>query len=138
MKEVETKIDDVADKLVDCLENLGYNQCFSKSICYFVLNKSGEAVEIEHTMGLRQPEVSVGTNCLMDNNLITCEQKKLEGKGRPKYCYIRKKSPEELLQFVVDETKKKIERQESLIAELNAFIKKQEQDKKWIDNLLSK
>jgi len=129
MKEVDTYDNEIENSMVDCLENIGYCQAISKTICFFVFNESGGARDIEYKMGLRQPEVSIGTHKLINENIIDCQSVKCNGKGRPRYEYHRKKEPKEILNFVIDRCNKDIKERKELIGQLQNFIVTMDKDK---------
>jgi len=112
------EINDNDQKFIDILTQLGYSRSMAKVIVFFLFFKHGLSADIERTMNMRQPEVSVAVNKLIGKNCIDCSQEKSEGKGRPKLSYTLKKKPEDLLSDIEEQIKTNITKQNELLDEL--------------------
>ena len=80
------------DKLMDAsyiLQDLGFNRGESMVLSYFLLNNSRDvkAVDIEYATRLRQPEVSVAVNHLIQRGWLTSKTTSTDKRGRPFYLY---------------------------------------------------
>lgn len=106
------------ERLLDILVSLGYSRSLSKVIVFFLFFKEGLSSEIERTMNMRQPEVSVAVNKLLGKNCLNCESVESEGKGRPRLKYEVMKSPDEILCDIENEVKGNIGKQQELLSEL--------------------
>lgn len=74
----------------------------AKVLLFLQENSPSYAMDIEHSVRMRQPEVSVATKELENKNFIIIEKSKTQqGKGRPRYIYnLNKKVKEKLLKLV--------------------------------------
>ena len=95
---------DRKDAIVKSLTTLGYSPTTAKVITYFIILKKGTARDIEHTMNLRQPEVSVTTRQLLEKNCIKATPIKKPHKGRPYYIY----EESNILDHITRESKQRI------------------------------
>ena len=77
-------LDDIEYEIIDLLQNLNVPR--TEAICIVCLLGGDELTSqtIEHTSGLRQPEVSVAMRPLRERGwIIERDEKKTNGKGRP-------------------------------------------------------
>jgi predicted transcriptional regulator len=106
------------------LMNMGFSRNVAKTLGYF-LTKKGKprSVEIEKLTGLRQPEVSTAIKELTNRGWLTKREIKKKGKGRPIYEYYLATSRKEIVSFLVDGEKKKIDKIQNNINELKKLVK---------------
>ena len=130
MKRVEAwEVNGKDKKLIQILQDLGYSRGFSKVVVYFFFFKKGLSSEIERTMNMRQPEVSVSIHELLKQNCLECTQIQPQGrgnKGRPRILYSLKKEPADILECIEKEVQQKIDKQVALLKELKECIAKQQ------------
>ena len=94
MKEVEMfQLDKEEEKLVELLQRFNYFHIDAKILTYMLREKTAMSKQIEHDMGLRQPEVSIGINRLMAQEIIRKTEVCTPGKGRPAHEYHLKMKP---------------------------------------------
>jgi len=103
--------DENENKAVNCLGLLGYTTSEAKVIIYFLIKEKAFTKDLEHTTGLRQPQVSVAVSSLEKKGIINKITMMKNGKGRPFYEYHRALTPKEM--FVLFE-KNVEERKEEL------------------------
>lgn len=97
-------------KLMNMLEVSGeFSRCTARTLVYMLSKKEGDSVDIERTMDLRQPEVSIATKELRKLGIITKKDVKHKGKGRPTHKYTLKKSKSEIKKTIEEMIEKKIE-----------------------------
>lgn len=68
----------------------------------------GLSSEIERTINMRQPEVSVAVTQMLGMNCLHCDEQHQEGKGRPRKKYSVIKSPKEIICNLENEVKRNI------------------------------
>lgn len=112
------------EHLSEVLQNIGYHKNVAKLMVYFFCFKEGMSADIEHVMFMRQPEVSIAINELVDKNCLHCEKIQTNLKGRPKFRYTRIKSRQEMIKFVEDEIKEIMKKQQALLDELKDSVTK--------------
>lgn len=95
-------------KLCEAIQAVGMNQIDAKILVYMFNNETAISKDIEHSTDLRQPEASLGLQRLRSAGIMTKENIKKIGKGRPVYKYSLKKSKQETVQFILELATKKI------------------------------
>lgn len=75
------------DKVVEVMNNLGMPKNIAKTIMYVSQVDECRATDIEQGADLRQPEVSIAINDLMEKGWVTKREEKKRGKGRPVHIY---------------------------------------------------
>jgi len=74
---------------VEILQNFGIKRNVAKVTIFFLSNEKATSTEIEKTMNMRQPEVSLSMRPLVNEDLIDPVKKPTSTKGRPKIVYTR-------------------------------------------------
>jgi predicted transcriptional regulator len=88
MKTVEREIIDDEDKrTVKLLTKCGCGDNEARCLCYLLSHETATAKDIENTMDMRQPEVSVGLGALFNKGLLKHNKIPRKGKGRPTLKY---------------------------------------------------
>lgn len=92
----------------------------SAKVLSYVLLKGVEAktMEIEGKTGLRQPEVSIAVKHLRSLGWLSKKEIKKDAKGRPVHVYTVAMKPEELVEILDKQQKKKIEQIQQSIKKL--------------------
>jgi predicted transcriptional regulator len=85
--------------LIESLSKIGINKKEAETLIYIKSRGPCRASDIECNMRLRQPEVSVAVNRLIERKWVKKELEKKEGKGRPVHIYKMKKD----FRTVIDE-----------------------------------
>ena len=76
-------------------------------------------VDMEIKARLRQPEVSIGTNHLIERGWLACrKRRKDEGRGRPINLYRLTMPMRDIVSEIVRERTREIDRQQEMAAEL--------------------
>jgi predicted transcriptional regulator len=107
----------------DILIKLGYSRCVAKVLSYFLENHEGYACDIENTKRLRQPEVSLAINELINKKYLDSSTVRVEGKGRPKYFYRLLKSASDVINDIEYQENKDIEHVREMISKLKMSLK---------------
>ena len=110
--------------LIDKLYETGMNKNVAKALIFILKEGETKSRDIEVNTGLRQPEVSVAVNDLMENNWISKEEVKKEGKGRPVHHYTLNKEFDKIISEVEEKEQKKIDEIKENIQEINVLSKK--------------
>jgi len=88
MKEVSPRKFNPQDKkIINIFTELGMPRNLAKTLMYISQVDECRSVEIEHGANLRQPEVSVAMQQLMNKGWVQKRHKKKKGKGRPVHIY---------------------------------------------------
>ncbi len=117
---------EVETELIDRLYQTGMNKNVAKTLVFIVKEGETKSREIESGTGLRQPEVSVAVNDLMENDWITKDEVKKEGKGRPVHHYTLSKDFSDIISEIEEKEKEKVEEIEENIQEIKDLTKKVE------------
>lgn len=106
IRDVTINVADEKDlEFMEGLQNLGINRNVARLLTYLKDLKERSSRDIEVATGLRQPEVSIATQILRENDWITERNVKLESKGRPMTFYaLRPTTIDEIINYY--ETKK--------------------------------
>lgn len=110
------------NKLIDRLYKTGMNRKVAKTLIFIFKKGETNSREIEAGTGLRQPEVSVAVNDLMENDWITKDEVKKEGKGRPVHHYTLKKDFDEIISEIEEKEKEKIDEVEENVQEIKKLV----------------
>lgn len=102
----------------EALLNLGYHKPMARVLLFFLKNEKGFSRDIEHEFNLRQPEVSTCTKILREQGIITSEDVKGNGKGRPCIEFQRNTSSESLLNEIIKEKEQELLKSQELISNL--------------------
>lgn len=114
---------EVETELIDRLYQTGMNKNVAKTLVFIVKEGETKSREIESGTGLRQPEVSVAVNDLMENDWITKDEVKKEGKGRPVHHYTLSKDFNDIISEIEEKEKEKVKEIEENIEEMKSFAK---------------
>jgi predicted transcriptional regulator len=88
MKQIDREIIDEGDlRTVKMLSACGCGESEARCLCYLLTHESAMATDIESSMDMRQPEVSVGLTRLLGKGLVNIEKMPHKGKGRPRLKY---------------------------------------------------
>lgn len=123
MKEHKIDVmDEGEEKLSNVLQHFGFSNAVAKTLIYMLNKKTGHSKEIEHSMDLRQPEVSLATTELRHLGILDKKNIPLEGKGRPLHRYILKKSSAEIMKIIEGKAQAKIKSLETNLKDLRDLI----------------
>lgn len=124
IKQLDEKDEEVADALI----SLGMSRPVAKTLAYLQNVSETTSKELENGTGMRQPEVSIATQQLIERDWITEREEKKVGKGRPYKIYSLKIRFDEIVAQLekqqikaVDEAQAKIERLKELGRALASF-----------------
>jgi len=94
MKQVTREMkDDGDEKNIALFVSCGLNGNAAKCLCYLTTHERAMSTDIESTMDMRQPEVSVGLRDLRRGGFVSFKKIPKKGKGRPLQEYaMREKS----------------------------------------------
>ncbi|MFW6083059.1 MAG: ArsR family transcriptional regulator [Thermoplasmatota archaeon] len=110
------------NKLIDRLNKTVMNRNVAKTLIFIFKKGETKSREIEAGTGLRQPEVSVAVNDLMENDWITKDEVKKEAKGRPVHHYTLKKDIDEIISEIEEREREKIDEIEENIQEIKKLV----------------
>jgi len=97
------------EKLVGLLTENYFTEDEAKCLLYIADNEDVESKEIEYSLYLRQPEVSVALNTLIERDIIEKHDENKEGRGRPVKIYNLKKPMNQIINEVVEYIEDKID-----------------------------
>jgi len=89
-------------KLLGLLTENYFTEDEAKCLLYIADKEDVESKEIEYTLYLRQPEVSVALNALIEKDIIEKHDENKEGRGRPVKIYNLKKPMDQIINEVVE------------------------------------
>lgn len=114
---VENMDDEV--EVIDTLSQV-INRQEAKILIFLKKHDSGTGSDMEHEMGMRQPEVSIATKGLLEKKLITSEEEKIQGnRGRPKLRFhLNEKKVKELMESILHDKKSTIDNIEKAVKKL--------------------
>lgn len=129
MKEIEMfQLDKNEEKLVELLQRFGYFHIDAKILTYMLRKKKAASKQIEHDMGLRQPEVSVGVKKLRKQGFIGKTEIHTEGKGRPNHEYHLKMKPDAIRVHIIKHADGQIAEKVSWLDEMKPILKDMTKD----------
>jgi len=99
------------DMLMEIFAQAGVIKPVARTLLFFMNIENGskvQAQEIERKMGMRQPDVSIGTQELFKLGLIRRDKLKKEGKGRPLFVYQLAVKPGKILEMMEVKINKRI------------------------------
>lgn len=111
-------------ELIDKLYETGMNKNVAKALIFILKEGETKSRDIEINTGLRQPEVSVAVNDLMENNWISKEEVKKEGKGRPVHHYTLDKEFDGIISEIEEKEQEKIDKIKENIQKINELSTK--------------
>jgi len=112
------------EKIADILTKHYCNSNTAKVLVYLFNFDEARSKDIERTMNLRQPEVSIGLKTLKEKNMIYLEpRQKSKGKGRPILMISLSRTKRKVVNIIVKEINYKIEKIEKDIENLKELIK---------------
>jgi len=99
------------EKLIDVLMRLDLlMRSTAKTLVYLLAKKTATSVDIERAMGLRQPEVSIAAKQLRVLGILSKQDIKQKGKGRPTHRYSLKKSPTEIKSIITGKAQEELKK----------------------------
>lgn len=96
-------------KVIKAFQDLGLSRVESHILMYLFTAEKVTAKDIEKNADLKQPDVSLGTNALMDRGWIKISSVTKKDKGRPYYRYSLSKPKEYILGEIQGRIEKRIE-----------------------------
>jgi len=109
-------------KIVKVLNSLGMPKNIAKTILYISQVDECRATDIELGADLRQPEVSIAINDLMEKGWVSKREKKKRGKGRPVHIYKQKTNLDDIFKSIEQEKLKDFKLIDSSLSELKTII----------------
>lgn len=122
MKDTKIKqFDDKDEKIADALISLGMNKNVAIALTCLQNMSAVTSIDLERSVNLYQPEVSIAMRQLKEQDWITEREEKKIGKGRPTKVYSLKVRFNEIITQLeeqekksIDETRENIERLKEL------------------------
>lgn len=111
-------------KAVELLADLGMPKNLAKTLMYLSHVDECYSADIEHSVNLRQPEVSIAMRELRKRRWIQEDIEQRKGKGRPRYIYKPARTLSEVLKEFEQEKLKEVKSVEKDISELKNLIEK--------------
>ena len=115
-------LDDKDDQAVDLFNSLGMPKNLAKTLIYISQVDECRSADIEHTVDLRQPEVSVAMQEFERRGWTKKRNMKKKGKGRPVHLYSLTKSLPEIVKILETEKLQEFETVEKNFTELKGII----------------
>ncbi len=81
------QLDEKGEETVHALSSLGMSRYVARTLAYLQHADGVTSVELERSIGLRQPEVSIAMKQLKEHDWINEREEKKVGKGRPYKIY---------------------------------------------------
>jgi len=123
MKEVTAfRMDEKDKKLAASLQRLGYKYPTAKIIVCLLAKGKATPREIEYSMSMRQPEVSLGMLSLRKSGLVSKVEIPTPGRGRPTHQYTLNMPIDKFLSKVEAEAKVRIDQIEEDLGALKNLI----------------
>jgi len=98
-------------RAVDALNRLGIPRIENRILLCLFKKEGVTSRELERIADLRQPEVSTGTNALINKGWIKIDIIKRDGKGRPYYKFHLAKPKKEILNNLQEMIQKRMEKE---------------------------
>ncbi|MFW6041026.1 MAG: MarR family transcriptional regulator [Thermoplasmatota archaeon] len=95
-------------KLVEHLIQTGMSKTIAKILVYIAGRDEVKSREIEFSMGLRQPEVSIAIQKMRERGWVVKRDIKKEGKGRPVHGYRLARSMDEIISDIEEKERNSI------------------------------
>ena len=115
-------LDEREEEIIKILQRLGYKKIFSRTLVYFICREAGCSADIEQTMNLRQPEVSLAVRELIQRGIVSSTSIPKQGKGRPIKVYKRIIKPLDIYKQIEEEQLENIKDIENSLDELRQLI----------------
>ena len=122
-KKIDT-IDEEDIKLCEALRNFNHTNASAKVLVYMINKKKATSFDLETSMQLRQPEVSIGVSKLRKMGLVVKLDKPTSGKGRPTHEYSLKMTLTEIRKSLEAEADRKIKQIKEDLQILNKRLNK--------------
>jgi len=106
-------------EVIDTLSQV-INKQEAKVLIFLKKHGDGTAIDMEHDMNMRQPEVSIATKKLLEKHLITQKDERIKGsRGRPKLrFFLNETKVKELIESILHEKKSNIDHIEKAVKKL--------------------
>ena len=123
MKKSETyKMNKQDKRAVDLFADLGMPKNLAKTLLYVSQVEECRSVDIEQETKLRQPEVSIAMQQLMNNGWVAKRTLKKKGKGRPIHIYRLDSSLDKIMKSFEEKKTKEINTIKKDLSELKNLI----------------
>lgn len=114
---------DPADReFVELLTDLGVDHKVAKVLAHLHQVPDARSKDLERACGLRQPEVSLATQCLRDEGWVRADERKQGGKGRPVHHYVLETPLPEILRVIEERKRREMESELSKIERLKKLV----------------
>ena len=110
------------DKVIEVMYSLGMPKNLAKTIMYISQVDECKATDIEQGADLRQPEVSIAINELMDRGWVSKREEKKKGKGRPVHIYKHNLNLSEIYKTIEKEKLEEFKNIDTDFTELKSII----------------
>jgi predicted transcriptional regulator len=117
-------LDENDEEIVDIFSDLGMPKNLAKTLIYISQVDECRSDDIEKAANLRQPEVSLAMQELLQRGWATKRDVKKKGKGRPSHLYKSVKNLPEIFELFKNEKLKKIEEVKKNISNLKELLEK--------------
>ncbi len=111
---------------IDIFSDLGLPKNLAKTLLYVSNVDECRSADIERGAGLRQPEVSIAMQELLDKGWITKRNQRKEGKGRPIYIYKLTSPLSSIMNHIEEEKSKEIQSIKQELKELKSILEKRD------------
>ncbi len=114
IKQLDEKDEEIADTLI----SLGMSRNAAMALAYMQNANSATSIELERSIRLHQPEVSIAMRQLKERDWITEREQKKTGKGRPYKIYSLKVGFNDIITQIETERKKTVDKARAKIERL--------------------
>jgi len=113
-------MDDTQSKIMDVLVALGVDEKEALCLVFLDMKNPYSMMNIEDSTGLRQPVVSKAMNQVHLKSWVSCNIKKVSGKGRPQQEYVLRASIRDIIKNLKENFEAK---QKNELDKINELIK---------------
>ncbi|MFZ2410278.1 MAG: transcriptional regulator protein [Candidatus Methanoperedens sp.] len=117
------QLDEKDEEIADALISLGMSRNAALALAYLQNTNSAKSVELEQSVRLRQPEVSIAMKQLKERDWINESEDKKPGKGRPFKIYTLKIGFKDIVAQLEKQQKKTIEEAQAKIKRLKELVR---------------
>jgi predicted transcriptional regulator len=119
MKTIEMKqLDEKEEEIADALISLGMSRNTALTLAYMQNANSATTIDLERSVRLRQPEVSIALRQLKERDWVNEREEKKPGKGRPFKIYSLKVGFNDIIAQLEKEHKEAVDKVQERIKRL--------------------
>ena len=125
MKDYEVKVLDEKEHIfIETLKTIRISRNVATTMAYLMNVDKASAREIEISIGLRQPEVSLAMRLMRNQSWVSVRSEKKPGKGRPMKIYSLAAPVDEIISYYEDKIYKESQATILVIKKLKVMSKK--------------